>query len=224
MRRRCSDGARRAGGSEAADTRSAGAGHGAIRRRSTVFETMITVVGNVVDSPRKGRANNGSVTNFRVASTPRRFDSTAQRFVDGETFFVDVECWGDLSNHVSGSVGAGDPVVVVGAISTSEWETDAGRRSKPRIRARVVGHNLHWGISKFTKLPKASASLGAESSAESSAEQTPTDLPVDPSDEEFGDSVDQFTGELLRGRDYVTDPATLHDLTADDLGIEPAHA
>jgi single-strand DNA-binding protein len=185
-----------------------------------VFETMITVVGNVVDSPRKGRANNGSVTNFRVASTPRRFDSTAQRFVDGETFFVDVECWGDLSNHVSGSVGAGDPVVVLGAISTSEWETDAGRRSKPRIRARVVGHNLHWGISKFTKLPKASAALEAESSAE----PAPAGPPVDPSDEEFGDTVDELTGELLRGRDYVTDPATLHRLTTDDLDAEPAHA
>src|SRR5688500_16861155 len=97
-------GAGRASGSEAADTRSAGAGHGATPRRSTVFETMITVVGNVVDSPRKARVNNSSVTNFRVASTSRRFDPAAQRFVDGETFFVDVECWGELSGHVSGSV------------------------------------------------------------------------------------------------------------------------
>ena len=185
-----------------------------------MFETMITVVGNVVDSPRKARVNNGSVTNFRVASTPRRFDSTAQRFVDGETFFVDVECWGDLSDHVSGSVSAGDPVVVLGAISTSEWETDAGRRSKPRIRARVVGHNLHRGISRFTKLTKATAPLDAEPAVE------PGDsgAPVDPSDEAFGDAVDELTGEILRGRDYVTDPATLHDLTADDLSNEPAHA
>ena len=185
-----------------------------------MFETMITVVGNVVDSPRKARVNNSSVTNFRVASTSRRFDSAAQRFVDGETFFVDVECWGELSGHVSGSVGSGDPVVVVGAISTSEWETDAGRRSKPRIRARVVGHNLHWGISSFTKLKKAVAPIDAEPAGQ------PTDsgVPVDASDEEFGDTVDELTGELLRGRDYVTDPATLHPLTTGDLDAEPAHA
>jgi single-strand DNA-binding protein len=174
-----------------------------------VFDTMITVVGNVVDSPRKVRVKDSQVTNFRVAATPRRFDGTAQRYVDGTTFFVDVECWGDLSGHVAGSVSQGDPVVVVGAISTDEWETDTGRRSKPKIRARAVGHNMHWGISKFTKLAKAAASVDAE--------------PVDPSDEEYGDAVDQLTGEILRGRDYVTDPATLHALTSDDLP-EPAHA
>ena len=179
-----------------------------------MFDTMITVVGNVVDSPRKVRAGKGEVTKFRVASTPRRFDSTAQRFVDGETFYVDVECWDDLGTHVLASVGSGDPVVVLGSISTSEWESDAGRRSRDRIRARAVGHNLSWGLSKFTKLPRTSAAP-----VEPEAEV----LPADPSDEEFGEAVDELTGEILRGRDYVTDPATLHALTSDDLP-EPAHA
>jgi len=181
-----------------------------------VYETMITVVGNVVDSPRKARVGKGEVTNFRVASTPRRFDSAAQRFVDGDTFYVDVECWDDLGSHVSASVGAGDPVVVLGSISTSEWETDAGRRSKPRIRARVVGHNLYWGLTKFTKLPR-TAAVPAEPQVEPESA-----LPADPSDEEFGEVIDPLTGELLSGRDYVADPATLQALTTGDLA-EPAH-
>jgi single-strand DNA-binding protein len=192
-----------------------------------VFDTMITVVGNVVDSPRKARVNNGSVTNFRLASTSRRFDGGAQRFVDGDTFYVDVECWGDLSGHVSGSVSAGDPVLVVGSISTSEWETDTGRRSKPRIRARAVGHDLHWGISAFTKLNKVAAPA-----AGGPAESGP---PVDAAEEAFAEAVDDLTGEMLegapgdaddilRGRDYVADPATLHGLTTDAFGPEPAHA
>jgi single-strand DNA-binding protein len=179
-----------------------------------VFDTMITVVGNVVDSPRKVRVKDSQVTNFRVAATPRRFDGAAQRYVDGTTFFVDVECWGDLSGHVAGSVSQGDPVVVVGAISTDEWETDTGRRSKPKIRARAVGHNMHWGLSKFTKLAKGPAAVEAETEDVGAS--------VDPSDEQFGDAVDQLTGEILRGRDYVTDPATLQPLTTDDF--EPAHA
>src|SRR3712207_9328469 len=54
-------------------------------RRSTVYETMITVVGNVVDSPRKVRVKDSQVTNFRVAATPRRFDGAAQRYVDGRS-------------------------------------------------------------------------------------------------------------------------------------------
>ena len=181
-----------------------------------MFGTMITVVGNVVDSPRKVRFKDSQVTNFRIAATPRRFDGVAQRYVDGAPFFVDVECWGDLSGHVAGSVSQGDPVVVVGAISTDEWETDTGRRSKPKIKARAVGHNLHWGISRFTKLTKAAAPVGAEpADAEASA---------DPSDEDIGDAVDQLTGEILQGRDYVTDPEALHSLTADDLTPEPAQA
>ena len=195
-----------------------------------MFDTMITVVGNVVDSPRKARVNNGSVTNFRLASTSRRFDGGSQRFVDGDTFYVDVECWGDLSGHVSASVSAGDPVLVVGSISTSEWETDAGRRSKPRIRARAVGHNLHWGITSFRKLAKAAAAAAGQESGDP-AEAGP---PADPTEEAFAGAVDRLTGEMLEeapgdadriqpGRDYVADPATLHGLTTDAFGPEPAH-
>jgi single-strand DNA-binding protein len=199
-----------------------------------VYDTMITVVGNVVDSPRKVRLSAGSVTNFRLASTGRRFDASSQRFVDGATFYVDVECWNDLSNHVSGSVSQGDPVVVVGAISTHEWETDTGRRSKPRIRARAVGHDLARGMSTFTRLKRA----GVGSTGESRTGPADGGPPVDPSDEEYDGAVDRITGELiegaagdtaeeidglLRGRDYVTDPATLHSSTADDLAADPAH-
>ncbi len=181
-----------------------------------MFDTMITVVGNVVDSPRKARVNNGSVTNFRLASTSRRFDGGSQRFVDGDTFYVDVECWGDLSGHVSGSVSQGDPVVVVGAISTDQWETDTGRRSKPKIRARAVGHNMNWGMSRFTKLSRSSAPVDAEP-----ADPGPLDVP---SEEGLGDGVDRVTGEIRQGRDYVTDPSALHGATTDDLVDEPVHA
>ena len=181
-----------------------------------MYETMISVVGNVVDSPRKVRAGKSEVAKFRVASTPRRFDSTTQRFVDGESFYVDVECWDELGAHVLASVGGGDPVVVLGSISTSEWESDSGRRSRDRIRARVVGHNLYWGITRFTKLPRTAAA-----SAEPHVEPGSA-VPADPADEEFAEAIDPLTGELLAGRDYVADPATLQALTTGDLA-EPAH-
>lgn len=185
-------------------------------------DTLITVVGNVVDSPRKVRLKSGSVTNFRLASTGRRFDGGTQQWVDSTTFYVDVECWNELSNHVSGSVSKGDPVVVLGAISTHEWETDSGRRSKPQIKAMAVGHNLARGMASFTRIKSTRALPAADES-------------VDPSDEAFGEPVDHRTGELLgdpagelggmiRGRDYVTDPSALHPATTDDLAAEPAHA
>ena len=200
-------------------------------------DTMVTVVGNVVGSPRLVRLKNGSVTNFRLASTARRYDAGSQQYVDASTFYVDVECWSDLSTHVSGSLGKGDPVVVHGMLSTHEWDSDAGRRSRPQIKALAVGHNLVWGISAFTKIKGIRTATAPTAGA---AEAEPSgDRPVELSDEEFTDRVDRLTGEVLgppaddeaeefdgfvRGRDYVSDPSTLHTLTTDDLDAEPAHA
>src|SRR3712207_9406067 len=77
-----------------------------------------------------------------MAATERRFDSGTQDWIDGHSFFVDVECWGELGGNVSHSVSKGDPVVVVGAIRTHEWESEQGRRSRPQIKAEAVAPNL----------------------------------------------------------------------------------
>src|SRR3954454_24675314 len=119
--------------------------------RSTVNDTLVTVVGNVVDSPRRVRLENGAVTNFRMASTARRYDTRQQEFVDASTFWVDVECWDALSSNVSSSISKGDPVIVRGALTTHSWESENGRRSTPRIRAFAVGPNLARGTADFKR-------------------------------------------------------------------------
>jgi single-strand DNA-binding protein len=162
-----------------------------------VNDTHVTVVGNVVDSPRRVSLENGAVTNFRLASTARRFDGQTQEFVDAGTFWVDVECWNDLSGNVSGSVSKGDPVIVQGTLTTHSWETENGRRSTPRIRAAAVGHNLARGIGVFKR-------------------SRPT-RPAEPAPAHPGDE------ELVRGRDYEDGPETLHSVDPADLATEPAH-
>jgi len=43
-------------------------------------DTTMTIIGNVVDAPRMRMTKSGhAVTNFRVASTSRRFDREHQR-------------------------------------------------------------------------------------------------------------------------------------------------
>ena len=55
---------------------------------------QMTIVGNVVDEPRTRETKNGhTVTNFRVASTSRRFDREQERYVDNSTLYVNVTCW-----------------------------------------------------------------------------------------------------------------------------------
>jgi single-strand DNA-binding protein len=121
-----------------------------------VNETDVTVVGNIVNSPQRSRLPSGdSVTNFRMASTSRRFDRETQAWTDHRTFFVDVECWGELGGNVSHTLSKGDPVVVRGEIYTHEWESDQGRRSRPQVRAAHVGPDLTRGVADFRRSARA---------------------------------------------------------------------
>ncbi|HEX2073365.1 MAG TPA: single-stranded DNA-binding protein [Geodermatophilus sp.] len=178
-------------------------------------DTFVTVIGNVVDSPRRNRTETGSpVTNFRMASTARRYDTRSQEFVDAGTFWVDVECWNDLSGNVSSSVSKGDPVIVHGALTTHSWEGENGRRSTPRIRAFAVGPNLARGTADFKRVRAARATEAGETTGRPPSSGSP-----ETSDHEFPPAPD----ELLRGRDYEPDDEALHSMTADDLAAEPAH-
>ena len=170
--------------------------------------TEITVIGNVVNSPSNYRTPSGSkVTNFRLASTERRYDSASQGYVDGNTFWIDVECWGDLGGNVAHSVAKGDPVVVVGTITTHEWETDQGRRNRPQIKAEAVALNLARGTAEFkrtqrtaTAAPDDSEGPAATSGAAESAEGT----------------------DLVAGRDYERAFSALDEMNSDEAVPEPA--
>ena len=170
--------------------------------------TEITVIGNVVNSPSRNHTQNGRVTNFRMAATERRFDSAAQDWVDGATFFVDVESWGELGGNVSHSISKGDPVVVVGTIRTDEWESDQGRRSRPQVRAEAVAPNLARGVADFRRTQRATPGVSAESEA-----------PAGTAHAEEPNGI----ADLVAGRDYEVDDETLHSLNADDRDPEPAH-
>ena len=170
--------------------------------------TEITVIGNVVNSPSRNRTQNGSVTNFRVAATERRFDSGKQEWGDGATFFIDVECWGELGGNVAHSVSKGDPVVVVGAIRTHEWESDQGRRSRPQIKAEAVAPNLARGVADFRKTQRPTAAAPDDGQA-----------PVDDASVEEADAF----AELVAGRDYESAGETLQEMNPADLAEEPVH-
>jgi single-strand DNA-binding protein len=172
-----------------------------------VKETDLTVVGNVVNAPQRSRlANGASVTNFRMASTSRRFDRETQSWTDHRTLFVDVECWGELGGNVSHSISKGDPVVVVGAIRTHEWESEQGRRSRPQIKAEAVAPNLARGVADFRRTPRPAAAVPEESGPSGDGQEFPA-------------SVE----DLVAGRDYVGDGETLDGVNPADLSAEPAH-
>jgi single-strand DNA-binding protein len=181
-----------------------------------VNDTLVTVVGNVVDSPRRVSLANGAVTNFRMASTARRFDSRTNEFVDAGTFWVDVECWNGLSSNVSASISKGDPVIVHGAITTHSWESENGRRSTPRIRAFAVGPNLVRGTALFKRDRSGRPAEPVEEAPGGSLSSSADGVP-----EESRPAHD--LGGDLTGEDYAGGSQSLYELDSEDSSREPAH-
>lgn len=161
-------------------------------------ETEVTVVGNVVGPPQRNRTLNGSVTNFRLASTASRYDRESQAWVDKKTLFLDVECWGELGANVSSTVSKGDPVIVFGELFTDEWESEQGRRSKVKMRAANVGPDLAKGTAEFRR----------------TARNTSVAAPPE------GDATD--TGEEPPPEDYGAGSAALYVVDSDSTVPEPA--
>ena len=163
-------------------------------------ETVVTVIGNVVNPPERKRTASGPVTNFRVASTAQRFSPETQAWVDKKTLYLDVECWNELSGNVSHSISKGDPVIVVGEMFTDEWETDQGRRSKVKLRAATVGPDLTRGISDFRRTSR-------------------TTSETVPAPEEPAGAGGE---ESLASGDYTDGSAPLYEVDSDDRVPEPA--
>jgi single-strand DNA-binding protein len=116
-------------------------------------DTMMTIVGNVVDTPRRRQTANGHVvTNFRVASTSRRYDREQERFVDNSTLYITVTCWRAMGVNVDSSIKKGQPVLVYGRYYMREYKVEEQIRTSYELEAVAVGHDLSRGTSQFTRV------------------------------------------------------------------------
>jgi single-strand DNA-binding protein len=142
-----------------------------------MFETPLTVVGNIVNDPSRRRVGDQEVLKFRVASNSRRraADGTWE---PGNSLFVTVNCWGRLVSGVGASLGKGSAVIVAGHVHTSEYEDRDGiRRSTLEMRATAVGPDLSRCIARVEKTVSAGsdAAGGPTSDAGSPADMAGTD-------------------------------------------------
>lgn len=82
----------------------------------------ITMTGNLVYDPKfSGGNGKRSRSTLRIASTPSHRNSEGV-WVDGETTFMDVICFGSLAENVVQSIGRGSPVIVTGRLRTRTVE------------------------------------------------------------------------------------------------------
>jgi single-strand DNA-binding protein len=142
-----------------------------------MFETPLTVVGNVVNDPIRRQVGDQEVMKFRVASNSRRRAADGS-WEPGNSLFVSVNCWGRLVSGVGASLGKGSPVIVAGQVYTSEYEDrDGNQRSTLEMRAIAVGPDLSRCIARVEK----TVSSGSVTAATETEEAKEPDSAVDES-------------------------------------------
>ena len=119
-------------------------------------DTPITLVGNLVADPELRYTPSGAaVANFRVASTPRRFDSQSNQWVDGEALFLACNIWRQAAENVANSLTKGDRVIVQGRLRQRSYDTREGeKRTVYEIEVDDVGPSLRYATSQVTKTPR----------------------------------------------------------------------
>lgn len=116
-------------------------------------ETVITVVGNLVDDPELRFTPSGAaVAKFRVASTPRMFDRQTNEWKDGESLFLTCSVWRQAAENVAESLQRGMRVVVQGRLKQRSYEDREGvKRTVYELDVEEVGPSLKSATAKVTK-------------------------------------------------------------------------
>jgi single-strand DNA-binding protein len=127
-------------------------------------DTPITVVGNLVADPELRYTPSGAaVANFRVASTPRRFDSQSNQWVDGEALFLTCNVWRQAAENVANSLNKGDRVIVNGRLRQRSYETREGeKRTVFEVEVDEVGPSLKYATAQVTKTPRQGGNFGGQ--------------------------------------------------------------
>lgn len=118
-------------------------------------ETVITVVGNLVDDPELRWTPSGvAVAKFRIASTPRIFNKTTNAWEDGDALFLTCSVWRQAAENVAESLAKGVRVIVQGRLKQRSYEDGQGvKRTVYEIDVDEVGPTLARATVKVTKNP-----------------------------------------------------------------------
>lgn len=114
-------------------------------------EIKMTIVGNITKKPEIKTTNQGKlVTRLRVASTRKRY--IEGRWIDGESAYIDVDCWEHLAQNVVNTFGKGDRIIAEGRLRTDEWKDEQGnKRSFTKVVADSVGPDLRFATAVITR-------------------------------------------------------------------------
>ncbi|MFE5837888.1 single-stranded DNA-binding protein [Arthrobacter sp. NPDC056493] len=112
----------------------------------------ITVRGFVATEIRSSTTPGGVPTaSFRLGSAERRFDKTANAWVDGNINWFTVQGYRQLAGNMGCSIKKGQRVIIVGKLKMRSWEKEGRVYHDAEIDADAVGHDLKWGTANFIR-------------------------------------------------------------------------
>ncbi|PJN19287.1 single-stranded DNA-binding protein [Streptomyces sp. CB02120-2] len=127
-------------------------------------ETLVTVVGNLVDEPElKFTPSGAAVAKFRIASTPRNFDKQTNEWKDGESLFLTCSVWRQAAENVAATLARGMRVIVYGRLKQRTYETtDGSKRTVFELDVEEVGPSLKNATAAVTKTGATNSTQGRQ--------------------------------------------------------------
>lgn len=119
-------------------------------------DTNNTVVGNIVADPELRFTPAGAaVANFRVASTPRRYNSQTNQWEDGEAMFLTCNVWRQAAENVAETLSKGMRIIVTGRLKQRSFQTREGEnRTVFEIDVDEVGPSLRYATAQVNRNPR----------------------------------------------------------------------
>lgn len=128
-------------------------------------ETIITIVGNLVNDPEAKQVGQSTVVNFRIASATRQFNRQSNQWEDGATLFMSCSAWNELGQHVLQSVSKGMRVIVQGRLQQRSWKDQQGNpHSMIELQVDEIGPSLKNATAQVQKTTKNNTQQGYASS------------------------------------------------------------
>ncbi|GAA6124237.1 hypothetical protein BPY_23450 [Bifidobacterium psychraerophilum] len=131
-------------------------------------DNMFTTVGNLTADPEvRTTGSGGTVANFTVASSKRRYDRDRQQWVDGDALFMRCSAWdgknSKLASHIGSSLSKGMRVLVTGELSQRSYQSREGeQRTVIELKVQEIG----TALSKTATTPAAQDSTATPASSD----------------------------------------------------------
>ena len=120
--------------------------------------TPITIVGNLTGDPELRYTPSGAaVANFRIASTPRQYNSQTGQWEDADGLFLTCNVWREQAENVAESLQKGMRVTVTGNLRQRSYETREGeKRTVYEVEVDDVGPSLKWAVARVERTNRSS--------------------------------------------------------------------